>query len=1453
MCRCSNKDDCSIKKVKQIVRRIIAGILLFYICLIILVNIPAVQSRFGNWIAGVLSDRIGTEVSIGKVNIGMFNRLIVDDICIPDQSGRQLIKADRTAININLLKILEGTVSIGSAQAFGLTAHLYKENPDAVPNYQFLLDSLKSDNEKPSGLNLSITTLILRRGNVTYDILSEPTDPGRFDVNHLNLNDIDATVSLHKLTDSSLVANIKRFNVTETNSGLKLKNLKTRIHAENGRALITDFNLKTPQSSIYMDSLRLKYVNYEKDGSILFATKVDDSFITPSDFSAFLPELRNITVPLYLSFKVDGNQNDINIHKLNLHTDNNSTVLDLEARISGLDKNPAVNARNIRFSMSGQDRKNIMGEMFPSLQSGILENIGNIDYNGNIFASDQQFQVDGRLLTDAGGMDIDVYMTENRHIFGDVSSDGIDLALLSANSPFGKAVFDGSAEVYLTDGKLPDGSMNIDVKGIQFNGKEYSDISADITAVNGLIAGKISSMSNAMKLNVDATYDTKNSDIDLSMHVDTANVVLNNSNIGLHDTDLSIVGALNGYKTINLNTDGIEASVRGEIGLDHLTVAIQNQLSAHLPTLIKPVSSDNRDNYSFDIMLSRSMLTSRFIPEDIGLVSPLSINGYVDDRSDSIYIQIDAPNVTDKNRVLTDTHVTVNGNRRLLSAAVSGDFSNTDNEVPHKTRVNITADAQDDRLTSLLKWENEGMVYATAHFSDSLNHTLTHIDLHSSQFTINDTIWSVHPARIDCFDGKIKVHNLKIANDGKPERHSLTLNGILSESPEDSLVATLNDIEVDYITDVVNFNAVNFKGQVSGSATLSATTSDNPQLRADIVVDNMHIQGGRLGTGFIQAFWNKDRNGIDLLGHIVDKDGAKTRTTDVSGYVAPASNQMDIQVDTHDTNAEFLNGFLSSTFRDIKGDCNGTIHIIGPLNDVNIVGDISTDVSLVLRATDTRYHINPEDSLHLRIHQFRFDDIRLSDDRGLGTATVNGTLSHRNMKNFAYDFNIGFDNITVYDEKEFNSDKFLATVFVNGNLDLHGSDGHPLIMNADITPCKGSVFAYDAATPDAISSSNFVEIREKPSSVLFADGSPIFPFEEGSTEKTADDSGTGNKEYTGDIFFDININVTPDCEIKLRMDNVDDGYMTTVGNGTLLAHYHNKSPFTLNGDYQIESGKYRLYLQDIIYRDLDIQPTSNVVFNGNPFDATIHLLCHHTLNAVPLRDLTGGDSFSQNSKVKVICVLDITGNLSNMNFGFDLQMPNVSDETRQLVRSLISTEEEMNMQMIYLLGLGRFYANEYTRASGEGNTTTGAVNTLLSSTISGQVNQMLSNLFNTNSKWNFGTGLSTGENGWDDLDVEGILSGRLLNDRLLINGNFGYRDNTLTNQASIIGDFDIRWRLSENGNTYIKAYNQTNDRYFTKATLNTQGIGITYQRDYDTWHDLFKKKAREILKDKQEE
>ena len=129
------------------------------------------------------------------------------------------------------------------------------------------------------------------------------------------------------------------------------------------------------------------------------------------------------------------------------------------------------------------------------------------------------------------------------------------------------------------------------------------------------------------------------------------------------------------------------------------------------------------------------------------------------------------------------------------------------------------------------------------------------------------------------------------------------------------------------------------------------------------------------------------------------------------------------------------------------------------------------------------------------------------------------------------------------------------------------------------------------------------------------------------------------------------------------------------------------------------------------------------------------------------------------------------------------------------------------------------------------------MSSVLSSTLSGQLNNALSQVFETNN-WNIGTNLSTGDKGWTDMEVEGILSGQLLNNRLLINGNFGYRDNPMAN-TNFVGDFEAEWLITRSGDIRLKAYNETNDRYYTKTNLTTQGVGIMYKKDFNKWSDLY--------------
>ena len=88
-----------------------------------------------------------------------------------------------------------------------------------------------------------------------------------------------------------------------------------------------------------------------------------------------------------------------------------------------------------------------------------------------------------------------------------------------------------------------------------------------------------------------------------------------------------------------------------------------------------------------------------------------------------------------------------------------------------------------------------------------------------------------------------------------------------------------------------------------------------------------------------------------------------------------------------------------------------------------------------------------------------------------------------------------------------------------------------------------------------------------------------------------------------------------------------------------------------------------------------------------------------------------------------------------------------------------------------------------------------------------------------------------------------MLSGKLLSGRLLVDGQFGYRDNANAT-TSFIGDFDLKYLLYPNGNLAINFYNKTNDRYFTRNSLTTQGFGLLLKKDFSSLYDLFGRKRK---------
>ena len=80
-----------------------------------------------------------------------------------------------------------------------------------------------------------------------------------------------------------------------------------------------------------------------------------------------------------------------------------------------------------------------------------------------------------------------------------------------------------------------------------------------------------------------------------------------------------------------------------------------------------------------------------------------------------------------------------------------------------------------------------------------------------------------------------------------------------------------------------------------------------------------------------------------------------------------------------------------------------------------------------------------------------------------------------------------------------------------------------------------------------------------------------------------------------------------------------------------------------------------------------------------------------------------------------------------------------------------------------------------------------------------------------------------------------------INERVTINGKFGVPFGGI-NQTAFIGNVELLWRLNEEGTLNGRIFNKENDvNYIGQGIGYTQGLGFTYEVDFDTFKELIQK------------
>ncbi len=1465
----------SIKRFSYIVRVLVAVLAGCYLVLMVLLNLSQVRSYLSETISAELSRKLGTSFRVGDVHVTSFNRIDMEDICLLDCQNDSLFKAKHVSAQFNFTDLLQRKrIIVNHLDLFDTYCKIYRHDGNSAYNYQFVIDSLSSPSDNQNGkIELLIRTLMVRNLNLKYDCMDKKRIYGQLDPFHLNLTHIDADMRINKIAKDTLNVRLRNIRFKEQ-CGLEVERLAFNFVAGPAETNINNFILKLPRSAVEIKHIhalnekrnsRLDFLHSNFSGLEIKAE------LEPSEWAFLHKPLKALENTKYkVLATVDKNSSTVNVvskvnaigcDDLSLHA---SAALDL---YDLLKKKIDVKADIYQLGISSRHVRQWLGAIKPQAAiPDVIDELQYISHQGTCSLKNDKLSCKGTTVTHLGTLKETVNY-DNSHLKARIEAHGLDVGALLKERPLLGTVY-GTIEAtgqlkpsvrlsvrshinklacynqklgniqlngtYTTEdfnGKLSiaDANLDMDLQGKLALGKYFGQ-QMQATAVIRHLRPKIFNLDNILgDSSVSAKVYADMQSVSPTP-IGTAGIssfrMLENGQTYGFDSLVVTSRKHNGLMATRVQSDMLEMETSGDVAFVDIPAKFYQMVKDEMHMLPKlfPAGKEQGTYAYFDLRLKKTAFIEHLFKLPVRFDEMPHFSGFFNQAENKLKFTAFMPTFYMNDSRYNDgsIYLTNDGDSLNLLGHITKQFNKENVEFVLNTR------ASNSNVLSLLKWNalhnnsTHGSLKAKTTFSADDAGDYTRIEIFPSEIYVYDSLWQVAPSSFDIRKDDYQIHNFKI---GRNDQY-ITLNSTVDGLDGKGLEADLRRIDLGYIFDVLNFHPVELNGIASGKI-LTGDMVTNKNIQANLSVEGFKFNTGDMGTLQLKGAWDNNEGKILLDARTQQNNDDSTL---INGNVDIRNSEIDLRFKSVRTNLGFLNQYLSGIFAGLDGRTSGQLRLFGPLSGMNLEGREKIDyLTLSPRVLNTTYHIT-NDSIIFTPGKIHFKNMTLKDANG-NSGHINGDVTHRELHDFGFNIGVDADNLLVYDWNDRETDTFWGTVIADGSCRLTGSTDE-LHVNLDMTPRSGSTFVYDSSSPGGSGDNkefiHFVTPDELSSAAKY----------EERNNKDEGKEKNSSKDSSADIFLDFNINATPDASLVILTDNKTGDKMSLNGSGPLHINYYNKGKFSIFGTYTLDKGLYRITIRDIIHKAFTMQQGGTIRFNGSPMDGDLNLKGIYTINSVSLGDLNLGN-LNNSSSANVDCIVFFKGKCGEPQVSFDLDIPNVNDDEKQMVRNMISSQGDMNMQIIYLLSIGRFFTYDYASFNGgTQNQSTVAMQSLLASTLSEQFNSMLSNALHI-SNWKFGTSIATGRMGWSDMEVEGLLSGSLLDNRVLINGNFGYRDQP-TYSNNFVGDFNIRWLLTKSGIISLKAYSETNDRYFTKTSLTTNGVGLLFQKDFNTLRDFFK-------------
>lgn len=1456
---------------------------------------PIVQDFLARAASAWLTEKLDTHIEIKGLYVDLMLNATVKDILIKDRNDANILKSNKIRIGLEEYSSKKRKLRFSNIFIDQAEINLIKYQGDSVINLAFIIESFKKSEKDTATIKADVPPwefschkLKIYKSSFALSNKNRPVKDEGMEYSNLHISKIDLNLHDLKMLGDTITCRINDLSATEK-CGFELNKLKGQFKVSPAGVYGDHLKLITPRSEL---SMNLKFLfdgfNAFNDfvNDVRIETVMGNSRLNLFDIGYFAPSLFDLENEIIVSGTFLGPVSALRAKNFKFNYGKRTRLIG-NLRINGLPdiyetfahlelKELTTDVEDIQsFSIPGALRHIILPKQFAIFKK--------ISVEGLITGFYSDFVATANISTGIGALQTDVAMkhdTGKDAVFykGHVKATDFNIGeFLGLSDYLGTLNLDSEIKGSGLTGETAVVDMNGMLDSLEFKGEQFDRIRIKGELANKKFNGFLNVQDEKIGLDFDGKIDFESQapvfdflaritdaklydlnlldrdsvvilstvmnvnfkgldldDLSGSVRIDSTSYTEGENHYSMDHLALSTLKDSADHIHINFQSDFADARVDGGFRFADLYPSIQDLSAAYLGVLERSgqdirVPSSPQD-MSFNLLLKKpDDLTNLFIPT-LDLADSTLIWGSLNTGIRELTLSAKSDSVIFNKIKFFTWHLNANTDPDAFQFVTGADsvhlreVEGQDSLTLGIDKFAISTKTMNDTVKYNISWNDQEVSDMNMGDIDGFV-SLAAMPLIESKITnarleVNDTSWFINKNNFFKLDtNSYSISDFSVYN----ETQEFLINGTISEIPTDTFALGFKNWDISNFDMIFTNPGIDLDGYISGGLKL-VDLYRKPNFLSDLSIGDFHLNSIRMGDLMLHTNWDNMNNSLEAKVEIVNKGNvgeAKTLFLEGKYQRGKATDELDFEASLTNFNLRALNPFVTELFSDIEGFASGELSLKGPAGKPELFGYLQLmRTGLRVNYLNTAY--NFANQVKFDKEGILFDEIVLYDSLG-HTALVKGGIYHNIFNDFYLDVEIQPENFACLNTSRSQNKVFYGEAFATGIATVKGPFDN-ISMDIKALTNKGTSVKIPISTD--------MELYER-DYIVFV-----------NTQDTTREKQSYNVNLAG-FNLDFELAATPDAEVQIFLP-ANMGNIEADGTGNIKLGIDPQGDFLINGDYKIKSGTFLFTLRNLVNRKFEILEGGKISWTGSPYDADIRLKALYrvktSLDGLGLEV----DSTSQfNRRVNVNCIVELKNQLFDPEIHFSIQLPDVDDQTRQLVYSILDTTDDaqMNQQMISLLVLGSF---SYRTQSFEQSSAK-----LLSNQLSNWLSQ-ISKDFDIGVNYRPGDQISEEE-------LEVALSTQLFNDRVIIDGNFGVvGEDRSSNASNIVGDVNVEVKLTEDGRFRVKAFNRSNyNSIYDVTTFDdiapyTQGVGVFYRKEFNTFGELFKRKKKKKEEAKQQ-